>query len=391
MRRALLVAVLAACGGGGEDKEGPAFATAGELVIVAHPGDDLTQMQPALDAAVAGTGVTTLYVTASGGKDVDGVKAAYAAMAGSADWQCGQTPLAEVSVEHCRAGTVSLVFLDYPSGGADGSAADSLLQLWEANIQHATTVGKVRSELNQGELIATVAALIDATAPATLRTQEIAATHGRDESDHMLTGALALLATAASAKAPALQAYRGDNVVDEPANVAGAPLARAQTIASYFAACVSGCAPCGQACTADALPAEQQQALQRSLPIAFGRASGKLALGGMCVTVTTVGANVGLGDCASAPSWSLDPGGQLRSSLGPCLRVLPTGEVIASECGSDASVRFFRDAEGHLWSGVPPVPADDMAYAHLDCLGAAGGRPRAGLCGAAVAPVWTFE
>lgn len=391
MRAAVLIALLAACGGGGDEAPGPAFAPARELVIVAHPGDDLTQMQPAIDAAIA-SGVTTLYVTAPAGKDADGVKAAYAAMLGSSAWQCGQTPLGEISVEHCRAGGVSLVFLAYPYGGTDGSAPDSLLQLWEANIQTATTAGRVPSELTQAALIRTVAALIDVTAPATLRTQEIAATHGSDESDHMLTGALALLATAASGQAPALRAYRGDNVVGEPANVDGTALARAETIASYFAACVSGCAACGQPCTADALAPAQRAALQRSLAVDFVAGSGVLRLDGSCVAVTAVGANAAMVDCASAPTWALGADGKLRSSNGLCLRVLPTGEVIATACTeSGGSVRFFRDAEGHLWSGVPPLPTDDMAYAHLDCLGAAGGRPRAGLCGATVAPIWQLE
>jgi len=38
-----------------------------------------------------------------------------------------------------------------------------------------------------------------------------------------------------------------------------------------------------------------------------------------------------------------------------------------------------------------PAAQDDMALAHLYCVGVAGGRPRAGLCGATRAPAWTFN
>lgn len=396
MRSLAALAVLAACGSSPAPEAGPLMPAA-ELAIVAAAGDDLTFLQPELaDAVQSGAGLTTLYVTASPdlARRTDGAKAAYAALAGSDDWACGPLALGATSALHCRlaAARVSLVFLDYPAGGPDGAAPTSLLNLWEANIPSAMSLATPPAKLSQAELIRVAAQVIDATQPLTLRTLEIAATHGRDASDHMFAGALALLATAASAAGPALIAYRGDNIADAPANVDPTTAARAADIAGRYTACTTGCAACGDAsCAPDA---DAQALLARHYPVGMRTAAGQLRQDAGCVTVSTEGANAAIGDCATAPRWTLDDRGRLRATtdtLDLCLRVLLTGEVIATGCGDDGpGGRFFLDDDDHLWSGMPPAPADDMAYAHLDCLGVAGGRPRAGLCGAARAPRWTL-
>ena len=54
-------------------------------------------------------------------------------------------------------------------------------------------------------------ATIDLTQPKTIRTLEIGGTHGDESSDHVITGALALAATAAAATNPELVAFRADN------------------------------------------------------------------------------------------------------------------------------------------------------------------------------------
>jgi LmbE family N-acetylglucosaminyl deacetylase len=394
-----VAAVSAAACGDNSLAAGERLAPATDLSIVAHQDDDLVFMQPDVyDAVQRRTGVTTVYVTA--GDDAhdieaaearrDGAMAAYSAITGEHDWTCGWIRLGHSALEHCRLATaqISLVFLGYPDGGEDGAAPNSLLHLWEAKVATAPTIARRTSSYDQPELIRVLAEIIDVTAPTTLRTLEIASTHGPDHSDHMMAGALAVLATAQSTRDPQLISYRGDNTSSEPANNDPALFERGAEILASYAACAQGCAPCGSACAIDQLDDERTGWLERRYPIGMRRtADGQLRLGDGCITATTAGGNAAIGDCATAPTWHLDVHGTLRSSTDLCLRVIFTGEIVAASCGdAGAGGRFFLDDEGHLWSGVVPAPAADMALAHLYCVGAAGGRPRAGLCGADHAP-----
>jgi LmbE family N-acetylglucosaminyl deacetylase len=376
---------------------GEPIAPASDLTIVAHQDDDLLFMQPDLyDAVQRGTGVTNVYVTAGNGRHgldlaetrYDGLMAAYSAIAGQDGWSCGWIQLGRNDVEHCRLATanVSLIFLGYPDGGKQGEAANSLLHLWEGEIGAAPAVGRRSTSYLQSDLIEVLAEIIDATAPATLRTLEIASTHGYDHSDHMLVGALTVLATAASAQGPELISYRGYNIEDEPENKGPALFARSAGTLAHYEACATGCAPCGQTCAIE--PAAPHAIwLARRYAIGMRRAAeGKLRLGDGCITVTGSG-DAAIGDCASAPTWQIGDRGTLRASTGPCLEALPTGEIIASTCtSSDPGGRFFLDDEGHLWSGIVPAPEGNMDFAHLYCVGLTDGRPRAGLCGADDAP-----
>jgi hypothetical protein len=398
MHRPTLLAVvlsLSACGGGDDAPAGEPLAPAQDLAIVAHPADDLLFMQPEHATAIAaGTGVTIVYVTsdAHAAARLDGLQAAYAALAGDASWSCGDLALASATVEHCRlaAAKLSLVMLGYPDGGGDGAAPDSLLHLWEGSIDSAAAVG-LPSSYDQAGLIATVAAIIDQTQPATLRTTEIAATHGADDSDRMLVGALAVLATAQSTRDPRIISYRGDNISAEPANGEASAHDRSVDILARYAACATGCAPCGSACPASQLDAIQLGWLDRRYPTQIQiTTQGALRLDTSCIVPATAGANPALADCAGAPVWQLDGHGTLRTAGNLCLEVFLTGEIIANTCrDAGPGGRFFLDTEGHLWSGIVPIPEDHMELAHLDCVGAVGGRPRAGLCGANRAPVWS--
>jgi LmbE family N-acetylglucosaminyl deacetylase len=405
IRWLVVMAVAAgACGGDSGLPDGDPLAPATELTIVAHPDDDLTFLQPDLyDAVKRGTGATTVYVTiGEGAGDVaaaearyDGAKSAYAAIAGDHDWSCGWIALGAINALHCRlaAENISLVFLGYPEGGEDGAAANSLLQLWEGNATDVPAVARRASTYSQTSLIQVVADIIDATAPATLRTLEVASTHGPDHSDHMLVGALVVLATARSSRAPALLSYRGDNTASEPANTDPALYPRSADLLLRYDACATGCGRCGDACAADQLDADQSTWLARRYAIDVRRTgNGTLQQGTGCIIATAAGTNAVIGDCAAAPAWQLDAQGTLRTAGNLCLQVFLTGEITVAACGADPGLagRFFLDDDGHLWSGVVPAAQDDMALAHLYCVGVAGGRPRAGLCGAARAPSWTF-
>src|SRR5215510_11774241 len=262
--RVCLLAVALAAGACGDNTlaVGAPLSPAGDLTIVAHPDDDLLFMQPDLyDAALRGGGVTSVYVTAgnaSHGLDYAearyaGMMVAYGSIVGSQDWSCGWIEIAGHAAEHCRldAAAISLVFLGYPDGDIDGSAPESLLHLWQGQVASATTIARRAAIYRRGDLVTVLAEIIATTAPAALRTLDVASTHGRDHSDHMLVGALAVLATAASPRSPALLSYRGYNIDGEPVNASPALFARSLDPLARYHACASGCAPCGQACPAD--------------------------------------------------------------------------------------------------------------------------------------------
>ncbi len=350
-------------------------------------------MQPDLDEAMlGGAGVTNVYVTAGNGRQgysesedrYDGLKAAYGALVGSTDWLCGWIELAGHPVEHCRLADapVSLIFVGYPDGGLAGDADRSLLRLWRGAITSATTISRQPSRYGRGDLIALLAHIIDATTPTTLRTLEVAATHGRDHADHMMAGALAVVATAASSQHPELISYRGYSIEEEPANATPALLARSMQRLAYYEACNLGCAPCGKPCPLDEIPRSHVVYQQRRYAIGMRRAArGQLRLDDRCLDAAAQ-----LGDCATAPPWQLDARGALRSA-DRCLAVQADGAVTSSACGG-AGQRFFLDDDGHLWSGDAPPAAGVTALAHLSCLGADGDRPRARPCGGDDAPVW---
>jgi LmbE family N-acetylglucosaminyl deacetylase len=398
------VTLLAACGDNYVTVGGP-LERATDLTIIAHQDDDLLFMQPDLEEAIRrGTGVTNVYVTAGNGRNgsavaderYNGLMAAYGAIAGAGEWSCGSITLDHVGdqwIEHCRLAEakISLVFLAYPDGGKMGEFRSSLLRLWQGVIDSATTVSHHPSTYRRDDLVAMLAAIIDATEPQTIRTLEVSETHGRDHVDHSMVGALATVATAASSHSPELISYRGYNTADEKENAAPKLLARALEWLSYYEACTDECAPCGQACPIERIPVAHLAWIKRRFAIGMRRAAtGQLRIGDRCLHASATSDPM-LGDCASAPSWQLDALGALRTSPATCLAVQPDGAVVSAACG-DATAgptgRFFLDDDGHLWSGVVPPPGEIDMLAHLYCLTANGDRPRAAVCGVDSAPVW---
>jgi hypothetical protein len=222
--------------------------------------------------------------------------------------------------------------------------------------------------------------------PANLRTLEIAATHGKDHSDHMLVGALAWLALAAApVDKPKIFAYRGDNAISGNPNVTLTD--RAEKAMEYYDACTSGCGTCGQKpCTPQEVAGDLFTA-QYSHPIlAQVQTTGAFQIGTQCASFPTgVGDNGTLVDCqASPPSFIYHPSDLIIRDAAGCVRSLFTAELVQDDqcAATDPGVHFLYDEEGHLWFGVPPAPAGDMSFAHLVCMDQAGGRPRGILCGA---------
>ncbi len=399
MRVAWLLLLLAIGCGDNTFPVGEPLAPSANLTIIAHQDDDLLFMEPdVVEAALAGDGLTNVYVTAGNGTgDFDksearyqGLMAAYTAATGKTGWSCGMIELAAHPIERCGLADtgISLVFLGYPDGGKEGKYPESLLHLWEGTIDGATALGHGDTRYDRDGLVAVLAAAIDATRPTTIRTLEIAATHGRDHSDHMLAGALSVLAVAATGSPASLISYRGYASSDEPENIPDALYERSERLLAHYDACASGCAACGERCPA--ISEDHAQWLRRRYAVARRTsAGGALRAGARCATPMTDG-EVVLGDCATPATWELTAGGLLRTG-DRCVQALPTGElVLGHDCGAGAENHFLLDDEGHLWLGAPPFPQPDMDYAHLECVGVSGDRLRASLCGADRAPTWTF-
>ena len=395
--RAALLLLLVACGDN-ELLSGEPIGQVANLAIVAHQDDDLLFMQPdELEAFQSGTGTLNVYVTAGNGtKGVDyseqrdvGLMAAYAQIADGDAWNCGWIEIAGHAAQHCRLDSLnaSLVFLNYPDGGKEGEYANSLLHLWEGTIDGADTIARRGGHYDQAGLIATIAEIITDTQPATIRTLEVAATHGRDHSDHMLVGALAVLAAARTTTTAQLISYRGYDTESEPENVIDPFYARSLDALAHYEACVDGGAPCGMA--APMVDPAHDVWLHRRYGVGFRPvATGVLRLdGGQCASANSDGSLELIG-CTGAPPWSFTPDGALHLA-DKCLQALPTGELVVGPCTAPSAFRL--DDEGHIWAGVPPVPTDNMDLDHGSCLAAAGGRVRAVLCGATKIGTWTVE
>jgi LmbE family N-acetylglucosaminyl deacetylase len=385
MRAAVVVAcTLAACGDNALP-DGLPLTAAHDVAIVAHQDDDLLFMQPDLVEAVrGGAGVVSLYVTAGNGthglaeadRRYAGLRDAYATAAGDSHWRCGWIELAGHAAEHCRlqSANVSLVFLGYPDGGKQGEKPDSLLHLWQGAIPGAFTIAGRPAYYDRGALIETVAEVIRETQPATVHTVEVAATHGYDHSDHMIVGALALLAVGSANSMAELRSYRGYSVDPEPANKADAIYGDLLALLARYEACYAGCAPCGQACSAATIDPQHEIWLQRRYAVGFRRSVAGVVHGaGGCLLLDGT-----TGDCASAPVWRLDAYGELRAGDACLLASGGTGT-----CTGGPDRRWFVDDEGHVWSALPPDAASVADYDHLACLGAP-------ICGADSAPTWDF-
>jgi LmbE family N-acetylglucosaminyl deacetylase len=354
----IVLAALVACGDNATPR-GPALVPAHDLAIVAHQDDDLLFMQPDLLDAID-RGVTILYVTAGNDdhdidyaeRRYDGVMAAYADATGRTDWSCGWIDIAGHVAEHCRVAKLSLVFLGYPDGGRHGEFAASLTKLWTGAIAGADTVAEHGAHYDRASLIATVKAVIDATAPATIRTLDVAASHGDDHSDHEVVAALAVVASA-GAKATVLS-YRGYNINDEPANALDAT--RATTAFATYAAV-----------TGTEFSPTYMAYLQRHYATRIDRsAHGVLARDGTCAA-------------AGCLEWRF---ADHRAHVGDGCVVIG-GDVAPCEVATPLEL----DEEGHVW--IAEVPADATETQHLDCLVLVGevAKPRA--CGGDDAPTWT--
>ncbi len=228
------------------------------MQIVAHPDDDLLFQSPdLLHDVLGGKCVRTVYVTAGerGDPDLmstreDGIKAAYANMAGVAStWTTTDAgisghpmPLATLTGKP----TVSLVFMRLPEGfwGDGGTSQTEMLKnLWQGSISQMHT-DDGSSVYTKTSLTTTLTALMTAFQPGTIRTQDYVGTFGDgDHDDHHAASYFARQAHLAYTTSHTFIGYQDYETEDEPQNVSGSDLT-AKTNA-FYAYLQYDEAPCG--------------------------------------------------------------------------------------------------------------------------------------------------
>ncbi|HEX4418961.1 MAG TPA: FG-GAP-like repeat-containing protein [Kofleriaceae bacterium] len=389
----VVISLCVACGD-------PPLVRSHDLVIVAHQDDDLLFMQPDLhDVVAAHRPATIVYVTAGDGGNgltyadsrVTATKAAYGWVAGSQAWQCTWLAIAGHQARRCELPDqhVTLLYLGYPDGEIGGDAPTSLLHLWQGDIASAQTVADHVTTYDRAGLIATIATIIATTQPTIIRTLEVSATHGYDHSDHMIVGALAVLAAATSHTSAAFVSYRGYNAAGEPTNNDGALFDEISLGMRAYEACQIGCAVCGPETCPTVSNGWYNQMLHRRYAIAMRPPpmSGLLQVGGRCLAVR--GSKVRLDSCAFGTEVRFERNGQIRAG-GYCLQVLPSGELGASACDRAGPEDFFLfDEEGHLWSGVAPPPGPNMYADHTMCV-TADTTVHVAVCGSMLETRWVL-
>ncbi|MDB4956286.1 MAG: Rhs family protein [Myxococcales bacterium] len=362
-----------------------------ELVIVAHEDDDLLFMQPDMFDAVHGHRSTTIvYVTAGDNRAgveyassrITASKAAYGWVAGSQHWICDWIELSHHAAQRCYLPDASLmlVFLGYPDGGVAGDYDNSLLRLWQGTIEHADTVADHIATYDRDGLIETVGEIIDLTRPTLIRTLEIAGTHGADHSDHMMVGALTVLAAARARTDAAILTYRGYNINFDPPNTPDALYDQVSLGMRAYEACQTGCAACADAVCDTIADPRYTAFLHRHYAIAMRPPpmTALLRSTNRCLSLAT-GHGV-LDDCTRGTSLQFEPGGHVRVG-DRCLRVLPDGELALAGCDAREDGFFLLDDEGHVWLGVAPAIGSGTATNHTMCLAHSDDHVRAEICG----------
>lgn len=232
----------------------PGTCPATSVQVVAHPDDDLLFMNPdVIHDIEAGRCVRTVYLTTGDANHdesywllrEDGIRAAYATMAGAEDAWTERTlhvadrRLATVALD--AAPGIELVFLRLPDGDRRGTGFplhdhQSLARLWLGEIDRIDAVDGSAS-YDRAALLATIAALVDDVDADLVRTQDWTLEFRTgDSADHTAGALFARAGAARSDAAPRLVAYAGYPSWTQPANVSGRDLAlKAKAILAYAA------------------------------------------------------------------------------------------------------------------------------------------------------------
>lgn len=230
----------------------PASCTERAMQVIAHPDDDLLFMNPDVQSDIeGGRCVRTVYLTTGDAAREDsywrlredGIRAAYATMAGVDDeWTQSTTvvdghALATATLD--AAPGISLVFMHLPDGNRRGTGNrihdhQSLRRLWLGEIPRIDAVDGTAS-YDLDSLRSTVTALVDDFDPGTVRAQDwtLQFRHG-DNADHTAAALVVRSALEGARSQHTVLAYAGYPSWTSRANVSGRDLGlKADAIIAY--------------------------------------------------------------------------------------------------------------------------------------------------------------
>lgn len=232
----------------------PETCTAHTMQIVAHPDDDLLFVNPDILRDIeAGHCVRTVFVTTGDAnrddsywpRREDGVRAAYAIMAGADDaWTETTIAIAGndlTTVTLDAAPAISLVFMRLPDGNRRGTGNrihdfESLKRLWEGDIPTISAVDGTAT-YDRESLQRILTGLIDDFRASTVRTQDRTIEFGAgDNADHTATALFVREAAQMSPAEHTVVAYLGYPSWRRTPNVSGNDLGvKAAAIVAYAA------------------------------------------------------------------------------------------------------------------------------------------------------------
>jgi LmbE family N-acetylglucosaminyl deacetylase len=391
----IMAGIAALACGDNQLADSGALPSVDNVVIVAHPDDDLLFMQPDLWRDLdSGQSLVTVYVTAGQAKKSvqyaesrqRAVLNGYALASGASTWNCGSVLISDRTAERCSAvgskGDITLLFLGLPDGGPVGDFPGSLLSLWQ-NGSTAKTVARTTQPYNQQDLVRVLASILQQTQPKQVMTLDVMAIHGEDHSDHLLVGAATIAAVAQARTAAPVIAFRGYNIANEPINKNDEMYNAVSVMMRGYESCATGCGQCGrQPC--EQLSPYYEGLLRRRYATSFTaqQRRGRLQTFDQCLQ-----SDLSLGACEAAPRWTFADD---RIKLGDsCLMASNESQsLLLVPCASSTNQWWRLGDDGNIVSGVLAPALTDMLLVHTSCIGAVNGRAQRQTCGGSVAPRW---
>ncbi|MFJ7998353.1 ricin-type beta-trefoil lectin domain protein [Streptomyces sp. NPDC096310] len=376
------------------------------LVGVAHQDDDLLFVNPEIRRTLrAGCSVSTVYLTAGDAghpfresyyvrSREDGVRAAYAEMAGTADrWKRDDVVLGDrrlLSYTLAAGADVRLTFLRLPDGLPRGSGTttnrhQSLLKLFRGEIRTIRPVDAERA-YTEGELLTTLTELADREKARRVRTldydnhsfghHDTRTVDHSDHSDHAVAGRYFRRAAYDAADRPPVTPYLGYSMSLLPANLTpGQKKTKEAVFETYYRH--RGCVP--RKCPAylpygagyrNWVGKEYRRTHRAPRP---GEIMSAIATTNSARTVelclTAEGGAKGAAgvatracDGARTQAWTFDAGAVRTAVGGRCLTA-PYGNSSTpalSVCDGSPGQRWWRDAGGRIGSEEGCLTQDDM-------------------------------
>jgi hypothetical protein len=390
-----------------------------EMYFVAHEDDDLLFMNPDISKSIkAQNYVRTVYLTTGAVQgDVtntaqreNGVKAAYAAMAGVPNsWACSTITLASKGLWQCtlNGSRVSLIFMRLPSN-IMGSEAP-ITNLWTVPGTVVTDDNAAHNTYTRDTIVATYVALMNDFHAGHIRTMDGTGlydldgtgVYGYDHLQHQVAGHIAFEAHHAYTTPHSYRLYRGYNSECGLANVSPADQADKDAIFRWYAQCdpYAGCdtSKCGvtnAGCTPNNFTQyyQYQYSVSEELPQEVWHIA---VLNNQCLTVQggsdASGSPVVLATCSNAPEqrWTFGDDGTIRGIGGKCLTVHGVNTAVTSISsipnGTPLELDDCRTAVAVCYSPPDATPHGEQSWA-VTGTGPTRNGPLLGLLGKCVEP-----